>query len=408
MRKAAFENRQPQPLAIVDGAERPRILHVCTRYLRGGSERRIRDIVAALPEFEHDLLVGASSDVELARRQSGASRVAVLESLGREVSPAVDGKAAAALWRMLRRERYAAIVTHQSKAGVLVRLVAPAGAPVVQSLSMASFGPGYPRSQSVLFHVIERLLSRRAAGVCAVGADLASRYVRIGVPAARMHVVRSGVPLPAGPIDRETARRRLRDRCGVADGRPLVAYVGSLERRKNVLSLPDILATLVSRIDSRPFLVVLGDGPDRAAMADRIAALGLSADTAMLGHVTDPADVLEAICAADVLLLLSSAEGLPQVLVQGAATGTPFVAYDVDGVRELIGLGAAGEAVPLGDTGAAARAAERLLLTDARREAVADLSSWSQPSIRAAYRNLISSLVPRPLVAGEAPHGGSA
>jgi len=143
-------------------------------------------------------------------------------------------------------------------------------------------------------------------------------------------------------------------------------------------------------------------------MADRIAGLGLSADTAMLGHVADPADVLEAICAADVLLLLSSAEGLPQVLVQGAAMGTPFVAYDVDGVRELIGLGAAGEAVPLGDTGAAARAAERLLVTGARREAVADLSSWSQLSIRAAYRDLISSPVPRPLVAGEAPYGGGA
>ncbi|HEX5533600.1 MAG TPA: glycosyltransferase [Actinomycetales bacterium] len=408
MREAAFENRQPQPLEVVDRAKRPRILHVCTRYLKGGSERRIRDIVSALPEFEHELLVGADSDVELARQQSGASRVAVLEPLSREVSPAKDGKAAASLWRLLRRGRYAVIVTHQSKAGVLVRLVAPPRAPVVQSLSMASFGPGYPRSQSVLFHVIERLLARRAAGVCAVGADLASRYVGIGVPAARMHVVRSGVPLPPEPIHRETARRRLRDRCGVADGRPLLAYVGSLERRKNVLSLPDILATLVSRVDSRPFLLVLGDGPDRAALADGIAARGLSEDAALLGHVANPADVLEAIRAADVLLLLSSAEGLPQVLVQGAATGTPFVAYDVDGVRELIGLGAAGEAVPLGDTGAAARAAERLLLTDAGREAVADLSSWSQQSIRAAYRSLISSLLPRLVVAGEAPHGGSA
>jgi glycosyltransferase involved in cell wall biosynthesis len=408
MRKAAFGNRQPQPLEIVDRDGRPRILHVCTRYLRGGSERRIRDIVAALPEFEHDLLVGANSDVGLARRQSGATRVAVLEPLGREVNPAKDGKAAAALWRLLRRERYAVVVTHQSKAGVLVRLVAPARAPVVQSLSMASFGPGYPRSQSVIFDVIERLLARRSAGVCAVGADLASRYVGIGVPSDRMHVVRSGVPLPAGPIHWETARRRLRDRCGVADGRPLVAYVGSLERRKNVLSLADVLATLVSRIDSRPFLVVLGDGPDRAALADSIAAHGLSEDAAMLGHLADPADVLGAICAADLLLLLSSAEGLPQVLVQGAATGTPFVAYDVDGVRELIRLGAVGEAVPLGDTQAAARAAERLLLTDAAREPVADLSSWSQQAIRAAYRSLISSVSPRLLVTGESSHGGSA
>ncbi len=53
--------------------------------------------------------------------------------------------------------------------------------------------------------------------------------------------------------------------------------------------------------------------------------------------------------AADVLALPSSAEGLPQVLVQAARGGLPFVAFDVDGVAELLALGAAGRSVPLGD-----------------------------------------------------------
>ena len=45
---------------------RPQVIHIATRYLRGGSERRIGDIVRAFPEADHHLVVGADSDPELA------------------------------------------------------------------------------------------------------------------------------------------------------------------------------------------------------------------------------------------------------------------------------------------------------------------------------------------------------
>ena len=48
---------------------------------------------------------------------------------------------------------------------------------------------------------------------------------------------------------------------------------------------------------------------------------------------------------ADALVLLSNAEGLPQVLIQAAPPGLPFVSYDVDGGREVVALSAAGEIV---------------------------------------------------------------
>lgn len=46
-----------------------RVMHVFTRFRRGGSERRIRDIVAAVPEFDHTVMVGPDSDLDLARAQ---------------------------------------------------------------------------------------------------------------------------------------------------------------------------------------------------------------------------------------------------------------------------------------------------------------------------------------------------
>jgi hypothetical protein len=100
----------------------PRILHVCTRYRRGGSERRIRDIITSLPEAVHHLIVGADSDASLAQSETSAAAVRVLDSLTRTVRPFHDLVAAAALARVVRQ--YDVVVAHQSKASALVRMVA--------------------------------------------------------------------------------------------------------------------------------------------------------------------------------------------------------------------------------------------------------------------------------------------
>ena len=68
----------------------------------------------------------------------------------------------------------------------------------------------------------------------------------------------------------------------------------------------------------------------RAELEGAVAAAGLGADVGILGYVK-PVEPL--LWRADVLVLLSDAEGLPQVLVQAAAAGTPFVTYEVDGAR---------------------------------------------------------------------------
>jgi glycosyltransferase involved in cell wall biosynthesis len=379
------------------GGERPTALHVCTRYQRGGSERRVQDSIRALPHLRHHLLLGAESDVGLARDQTGAERVWLLPTLVRPLDPVRDVRALGAIRRLLRGGRYAVVVTHQSKAGVLVRTVAATGRrpPVVHSLSMASFGPGYRPLENTLFVRIERALGTRTAGFCVVGSDLAARFVAIGVPADRLHVVRSGVPLPGVLPSREEARRRVDSRYGTPPGRPLLCYVGSLEPRKNPLLLARLLRRLHDRLPEPPVLLVVGDGPERERLVTELAGLGLTGHAVLTGYVADPQGVFDALRASDVSVLLSEAEGLPQVLVQSAAVGTPFVAFDVEGVRELLGLGAVGSAVPLGELDAVVRAVAGWLATSgaARREPVADLSAWSPESIAAGYRAVVDHVL---------------
>lgn len=377
-------------------SERLSVIHVATRYRHGGSETRIRDFIWSFPEAEHHLIIGPDSDADLARRHLEPASLRVLDSLVREPSPARDIAAFRELKRTFAAARPNLVVTHQSKAGVLGRLAARKlhGVHTIHSLSMASFGPGYPRWQDVLFRRIESLLARTTDAYAAVGEDLARRYARIGVPTERLQVIRSGVRLPSPGTGEDRARRAIRDRFGIPAGRPLVLYLGSLEERKNVLDLVPVMRKLLTlQPAQRPFLVVAGEGPLFQPLASKLEAAGLTGDAALLGFVHEPGLLLGA---ADVLVLLSYTEGVPQVLVQAAAAGTPFVAYAVDGVTELLRLGAPGVTVRPGDLGAVAAEASRLLETGREgMRSTLDLSQWSTDAVRNGYRTLVSDVLAR-------------
>lgn len=374
----------------------PTALHVCTRYLRGGSERRIRDIISALPDMEHHLVVGADSDAESARGHTGATSVRVLPSLLRRVAPYHDVAALVRLWRILSFGQYDLMFTHQSKAGILGRVAAIAahGPSVIHSASMASHGPGYSPVENLVFRRLERALARHTAAFCVVGHDLARRYLELGVSPDKVHVVRSGVWLPSVGKVREHALQLVQSRYGVPQGRPVITYVGSLEHRKNVLLLPDVLDQLVSGASADPTLLIMGDGPERERLEDRLRQLGLERHAILTGYVPAPEHVSDALRASDLVLLLSSAEGLPQVLVQSATSGTPFVAFDVDGVRELLSIGAVGEVVALGDVaGVVAAARRRLEAPVTWSEPTIDRSSWSREAVEAAYRSVAHAVM---------------
>lgn len=387
----------PQPQETPIPAEagpttRPQVLHVVTRYLRGGSEARIRDIARSFPEADHHLIVGADSAVELARGHRPAT-LTVMGTLVREPSPLKDVATILKLVKILRRQRFLLVVTHQSKAGVLGRVAARvAGAPpVIHSLSMANFGAGYRKWEDLLFRLIEGRLHRVTAAYVVVGHDLAGRYQAIGVPAGKLNVVRSGLSLPAAAA-MNNGHVEVLERLGLPTNRPIVLHLGSLEPRKNVLDLGLYLRRLLLiEGPGRPFLVVAGEGPLAGELLSTFRRQGLTDDAALVGFVDEPGPL---IAAADATILLSRAEGVPQVLVQAAAAGTPFVAYDVDGVRELVALGAVGAVVALGDVTAAAAETARIIWRGKEEPNTSiDLTSWSLEVISAEYRRLIESIV---------------
>ena len=111
----------------------------------------------------------------------------------------------------------------------------------------------------------------------------------------------------------------------------LLINVGTLEQRKNQLGLLDLFAALHAR-EPRAKLLFVGDGPDRSAIEQRVAALGLSNRVTLLGRRTDVAGLLEL---ADLYVHYSTAENCPMVILEAARAGLPWAAISVAGIQEL-------------------------------------------------------------------------
>jgi glycosyltransferase involved in cell wall biosynthesis len=97
----------------------------------------------------------------------------------------------------------------------------------------------------------------------------------------------------------------------------------------------------------------VGDGPLRAAAEEAAVQAGVAARVTFLGLRKDAPDLLSA---SDVAVHSSLREGLPRVVLEALAVGTPLVATAVGGVPDVVTDGVTGLLVPPGDPAALARA----------------------------------------------------
>jgi teichuronic acid biosynthesis glycosyltransferase TuaC len=186
--------------------------------------------------------------------------------------------------------------------------------------------------------------------VITVNEHLRSRVLELGVAPANIHVWYQGVDTTRfTPGDRAAARGRL----GIpADGRVLL-WVGRMVPVKGL----DVLLQACARLRDRGVefhLHLVGDGPLRPSLQAESESRGLSGRVSFAGSVVHE-QLPDWYRAADLTLLPSRSEGLPNVLRESLACGTPFVASRVGGIPEIAG-GPLNRLVPPEDPGALAEA----------------------------------------------------
>lgn len=200
--------------------------------------------------------------------------------------------------------------------------------------------------------ILARLCTTRFVAV----SSFSARVLReLGVPAGRIQVIHNPAVFPesADPITREEARTLL----GISEpGHFLWLHVGMLRAVKNQKLLLEAFAQTLTGIPAQTMCLV-GDGPERAALEQHAAELGLQERVKFLGFQRDTSRWFRA---ADACVMSSLSESLPMALLEAAAAGLPLVSTDVGGVSEIIHPPENGFLVPTNDSRALAGAMSKL------------------------------------------------
>ena len=176
--------------------------------------------------------------------------------------------------------------------------------------------------------------------------------------------VHNGVAQPSS-AEIARARKLIRRQWNIPDTVPIVAAAGRLSPEKGFSDVLEALARCGA--EHSPRLVLFGEGPEKAALAQRAERLGL-ADRVVLAGWRDEARLW--IPGADVFIHASRSEGLPNVVLEALAGGVPTLATDAGGTREILANSNAGFVVPCGDVDALAGRLRALLQDSRLRQAM--------------------------------------
>jgi L-malate glycosyltransferase len=143
---------------------------------------------------------------------------------------------------------------------------------------------------------------------------------------------------------------------------PILFHVSNFRPVKRVGDLFEVLARVRRALPAR--LVLVGDGPERAAAEARAAALGLSRQVCFLGRRAEFADLLGA---ADAFVLPSETESFGVAALEALSAGVPVFAYRVGGLPEVVAADV-GRLVEPYDVDALARAIVESLASTAARD----------------------------------------
>jgi len=155
------------------------------------------------------------------------------------------------------------------------------------------------------------------------------RYVPNGIDVGRF----AAPPAATGPPGRDI----------------VVGTVAALRAEKNIGRLLRAFALATPGLQTR--LVIVGDGPERAALQAMAAELGIGGRVEFAGHVAEPAALFQRF---DVFAMSSDTEQMPLSLLEAMAAGLPVASTDVGDIRSMLAPGNGAYVTALDDAALAA------------------------------------------------------
>jgi len=213
--------------------------------------------------------------------------------------------------------------------------------PVVSSFVTDSYGPEHVSNPEYsawkvrAARLVDALTARFVTRFHAVSSTTATVMAeRLRISPNKIQVITRGRD-PQRLGERSNERRdRVRAEIGISQGVPLVFAAARHYHFKGLDVLVSAFARIVDSLPAAQLLVAGREGPATPELQRFIAQENLEASVTLAGYRSDVADLM---CAADVFVLPSRAEGSPGVLIEAMALEAPTVASDIPSVRELAG-----------------------------------------------------------------------
>ena len=338
-----------------------------------GSERQMLALAKRLPRdrFDVDFVLLSRPGVLGAEAEAGGARLVVVPPPVRRAEmprPAVAARVslkALNFMRVVRAGHYDILDAWLFHAYLLAALTRPLTRVPVVVTGRRSLAPR--EAQGSLGLRLQRLSNRAADAIVANSPQArASAIERERVRPDLVRVIRNGVEIP-DPLGRE-ARTQLRLQLGFDDDAFLVGNVANFLPGKGHELL---LRAFARAAESLPqaHLILIGEGYLRDELEKLIGRLGLDGRVALYGRVDDPVRLLPAF---DVIAQASDAEGLPNAVLEAAATGRPIVTTPAGGTLEIIRNRDTGYLVPFGNPADFAAALEHVAAHPDEAAAVGD------------------------------------
>lgn len=206
--------------------------------------------------------------------------------------------------------------------------------------------PFLPRQ--LVVSLVSRYLSwyyAKCSAVIVPSREAGRRLEMIGVNPAKLHVIPTGVP-DALPVSRE-AMEETRQDFDLPVGAPIVLFVGRLAKEKNLELLMESFAALQDGDGKslKPLLVLVGDGPYRAACEQLIEHYQIEESVRMTGFLSQ-VELAPLYAMATVFAFPSSSETQGVVLCEAQSHGLPCVVAEGGGAPEFVRNGVDALVVP--------------------------------------------------------------
>jgi len=354
-----------------------KILHTTTRLVPGGGvEKNIYYTIAGLKdEFEFHLSCGAEFK-DNSFDDFPEVKTIICPYLINKISLVKDLQALWFYYRLIKKEKYDIVHTHETKASFITKFAAwLAKCPyIIYGLHGVTFNDPMSNLKRRFYILLEKLTINCSDLIVSVGYNTIEEYHRANIgKKIPYEIVRSGIDIEnylQQALQAEEEKTSFRKSLGINNDDFVMINIGRFSYSKAQRYTIEAFAALNKKYPNTKLLLV-GEG-ELLSDCKRLAQnLGVEANTIFLGYKKEISHLLSI---SEMFIFTSLREGLPRVLVEAALLKVPIVTFSVEGAAEIIEHSKTGFIAPQMDVKLLTFYAEQLILQPELRRQFGKLS----------------------------------